>query len=86
MHVALRACSRALLREGNKIAISSDMIEITTSNSISVKANVLRLCIAKASLNNFLKLFITPAILVLLFWLLSDAFIISLLPHELNKK
>jgi hypothetical protein len=57
MHVALRACSRALPREGSKMAISNDMIEITTSSSISVNADILRIRIAKTSLNNFLQLF-----------------------------
>jgi hypothetical protein len=47
MQDALRACSRALPREGNNMAISSDMIDITTNNSISVNANILRTRIAK---------------------------------------
>jgi hypothetical protein len=82
MHVALRACSRALPREGSKMAISNDMIEITTSSSISVNADILRIRIAKASLNNFLQLFFPFwQIYYSLFMLIIDAafFIILLL-------
>jgi len=57
MHAALRACSRALPRDGSKMASSNDMIEITTRSSISVNADFLRIRIAKASFDNFLRLF-----------------------------
>jgi hypothetical protein len=49
MHVALRACSRALPNDGNKMAISRAMIEITTSSSINVNAFSLLKSIVKAS-------------------------------------
>jgi hypothetical protein len=52
MHVALRACSRALPKEGSKMAISNAMMEITTSSSISVNAFTLRFRIAKTSFDN----------------------------------
>jgi hypothetical protein len=51
----LRACSRALPSEGSRIAISNAIIEITTSNSISVNAEIHRFRIANP-LNNFLLL------------------------------
>jgi hypothetical protein len=54
MHEAIRPCSRALLNAGSKMAISRDMTEMTTSNSINVNADTLRCFIALASLNSFI--------------------------------
>ncbi|MHC4117955.1 MAG: hypothetical protein ACYSWO_10655 [Planctomycetota bacterium] len=59
MHEAIRPCSRALLNAGSKIAISSDMTEITTSNSINVNADIFRCRIAEASLNSFMERFLS---------------------------
>jgi len=48
MHAVLRACSRALPKEGSSTAISSDMTEMTTSSSISVNADTFLNRISKA--------------------------------------
>jgi hypothetical protein len=59
MHEAIRPCSRALLNAGSKIAMSSDMTEITTSNSINVNADTFRCRIAEASLDSLIELFLS---------------------------
>jgi len=72
MHVAIRACSRALPKEGSKMAISNAMMEITTSTSINVNAFILCFRIAKNSFNNQLELFfLSRQIFVLLAFYLS---------------